>query len=62
MRVSRSAGQWQRIDRTKKTLPYLVYYLGPSANHRDEHVGWAGTILPVDHPWWDTHFVPNGWG
>lgn len=62
MRVSRATGQWQRIQRTKRALPYLEYALGPAARHRDEHVAWAGTILPVDDPWWDEHMTPNGWG
>ena len=21
---------------------------------------WHGTVLPVDHPFWQTHFPPNG--
>lgn len=62
MRTARAAGQWHRIERTRRTHPYLVYLLGPSREHRPEHVEWAGTVLPVDHPWWDTHFPPNGWG
>jgi len=62
MRVSRATGQWQRIQRTKTALPYLLYALGPAARHREEHVSWAGTILPVEDPWWDEHMTPNGWG
>ena len=62
MRTARTAGQWERIQRTRDLLPYLVYSLGPSQVHRDQHVGWAGLILPVDDPWWNTHFPPNGWG
>ena len=62
LRSARSAGQWQRIQRTKETQPYLLYELGPSENHREEHVSWAGTLLPVDHPWWRDHMTPNGYG
>ena len=62
MRTARAAGQWQRAQRTKKALPYLIYELGPSHEHRAEHVAWHGTLLPVDDPWWDTHMPPNGWG
>jgi hypothetical protein len=25
------------------------------------HRLWHGTILPVDDPWWETHFPPCGW-
>ena len=62
LRSARSAGQWQRIQRTKETMPFLLYELGPSENHREEHVSWAGTLLPVDHPWWRDHMTPNGYG
>jgi hypothetical protein len=62
MRSARAAGQWQRIQRSKAARPFLLYGLGPSEKHRPEHVSWAGTLLPVDHPWWQDHAPPNGWG
>lgn len=62
MRTARAAGQWQRIERTKRAAPYLLYRIGPSKEHRIEHLGWAGITLPVDDPWWSTHMPPNGWG
>ncbi|MDH5184890.1 MAG: phage head morphogenesis protein, partial [Gammaproteobacteria bacterium] len=62
LRSARAAGQWERAQRTKKSHPYLLYELGPSEQHRPEHVAWAGVILPVDDPWWQTHMPPNGWG
>src|SRR5690554_2979998 len=62
MRSARAAGQWQRIERNRNTHPYLIYELGPSQEHRAEHVAWAGTTLPVDHPWWDDHMPPNDYG
>ena len=30
--------------------------------HRDQHVAWEGTILPVDDPFWNIAATPNGWG
>lgn len=62
MRVAQAVGQWDRIQKTKSALPYLKYMLGPSERHREQHVKFAGTCLPVGHPWWDTHFPPNGYG
>ncbi|MCK9549620.1 phage minor head protein [Aquamicrobium sp.] len=61
-RSAYAAGQWERAQRTKGALPYLIYELGPSRVHRDHHVAIAGTVLPVDHAFWDTHYPPNGWG
>jgi len=62
LRTARSAGQWQRIERTMDSLPYLRYSLGPSEHHRQEHAAWDGTILPATDPWFDTHFTSNGYG
>lgn len=64
LRTARAAGQWERIERTKASHPYLQYELGPSKDHRVEHAAWAErpTILPVDDAWWRTHMPPNGWG
>lgn len=61
-RVARAVGQWQRIQRTKASRPFLQYQLGPSVEHRPEHVAWAGTIKSVDDPLWSTLMPPNGWG
>ena len=62
LRTSLAAGQWDRIDETRESHPYLLYQLGPSRTHRPVHVGWHGTLLPAGDPWWQSHFPPNGWG
>ncbi len=62
LRSARAAGQWERGQRTKAVLPYWLYCLGPSINHRPEHVAKEGIVLPVDDPFWDAWFCPNGWG
>jgi hypothetical protein len=56
-----AAGEWTRIQETKRVLPYLLYKKSLAKDPRDEHLRWVGTILPVDDPWWRTHFPPNGW-
>jgi uncharacterized protein with gpF-like domain len=61
MRSARAVGQWQRVQTTKETLPFLVYQLGPAERHRDLHIQWDGTTLPADDPWWLDHMPPNGW-
>lgn len=62
LRSARAAGQWERIERTKRLLPFLEYRLGPSENHRPAHQAKQGLILPVDDPFWDEWMPPNGWG
>ncbi|HUH37809.1 MAG TPA: phage minor head protein, partial [Spongiibacteraceae bacterium] len=62
LRTARQAGQWERIQRTASTHPYLIYLLGPSARHRPQHVAWAGTMLPIEDEFWQYAMPPNGWG
>lgn len=61
MRVSRAAGQWTRIQAAKADRPYLRYVAVMDRRTRLLHRQWHGTILPVDHEWWSTHFPPCGW-
>jgi SPP1 gp7 family putative phage head morphogenesis protein len=61
MRMSHAAGEWARIQRTKRSAPYLRYTAILDGRTRPLHRSWEGTILPVDHVWWKTHFPPNGW-
>jgi hypothetical protein len=62
VRTARAAGQWERIQRTKRGLPYLLYVRTASQEPRLQHLAWVGVILPVDHDFWNTHFPPNGFG
>ena len=62
MRAARAAGRWERAQATKDVLPYFLYVETTAEDPRQEHLEWVGTVLPIDHPWWDTHFPPNGWG
>lgn len=62
MRTSYAAGRWERIQRSKRAFPFLEYVTVDDGRVRPQHHAWHGTILPVDDPWWDTHYPPNGWG
>lgn len=62
VRTAHAAGEWERTQRTKAFLPYLLYTLSVAERRRPEHEGWVGIVLPVDHPWWHSHYPPNGWG
>mgnify|MGYP001810134951 FL=1 len=58
-----ASGRYQKQQQFKKTRPYWQYWHSPAVeNARPEHLSWHGTILPADHPWWKTHYGPNGWG
>ena len=62
MRTAYAAGQWDQIQRVKKTRPWLRYVAVLDGRTRPDHLAWHGTTLPIDDPWWDTHYPPNGWG
>lgn len=62
LRTSYMAGRWQRIERGKKLMPFIRYVSVMDGRERPEHHAWHGTVLPIDDPWWDTHFPPCGWG
>ncbi len=61
-RTAYGAGQWERAQRTKRVLPYFIYVESTATEKRPLHLTWVGTILPVDHPWWDDHYPPSAWG
>jgi hypothetical protein len=61
-KIDRAAAQWQRIQRTKRAMPYLLYQLGPRREACELHLKWDCVLLPVDDPWWRTHFPPNSNG
>lgn len=62
LRSAYQAGRWQQAVRLKESRPFLRLVAVLDTHTRPLHRAWHGTILPVDHPWWGTHFPPNGWG
>jgi SPP1 gp7 family putative phage head morphogenesis protein len=61
LRTGYAAGRWQQIQRTRERRPYLRYVAILDSRTRPRHRAWHGTVLPADHPFWQTHFPPNGW-
>lgn len=62
MRTSYAAGRWEAVQRTKAAMPYLRYVAVMDGATRAEHRAWHNLVLPVDHPFWNEHYPPNGWG
>lgn len=62
LRTARMAGRWAQYQRVKDRRPYLQYQTAGDARVRLEHAAWDNLVLPVDDPWWETHYPPNGWG
>lgn len=54
------AGHWnQLVSGGAKYLRYV--HADGVRNPRPQHVAWNGTVLPIEHDFWKTHYPPNGW-
>lgn len=60
MATSWAAGRMAQL--VQLDYRYWVYRHGGSREPRLQHLAWDGLILPPDHPFWQTHAPPNGWG
>lgn len=65
LNTSYAAGRYAQLTEPEFLTrnPYWRYkHMDGIANPRLQHVAWNGLVLPHDHPFWQTHFPPNGWG
>lgn len=60
MRTSYMAGRWAQLQRP--IFKFWIYRHGGSVEPRLHHLSWDGLVLERGHPFWTTHFPPNGWG
>lgn len=61
LRTANAAGRWSRVQRNKRLMPFLTYVQIDRPSAREAHKPFDGVTLPVDHPFWRTHYPPNGW-
>lgn len=65
MATSYAAGRYQQLTDPEllSVLPFWQYKHADGVMFpRPLHVAWSGLTLPPEHPFWTTHFAPNGWG
>jgi SPP1 gp7 family putative phage head morphogenesis protein len=60
-RQANGAESWNRVQEDKEILPLLQYQTIGDSRVRPEHVDQDNKTYPLDHPFWDTWFPPNGW-
>lgn len=60
-RMAYAAGRWERIQAAKASHPFLRYVTRADERVRQSHRQWHNVTLPVDDPWWQTHYPPCGW-
>ncbi|WP_084448683.1 phage minor head protein [Desulfovibrio inopinatus] len=56
-----AAGHYKRMMETAEARPLWLYDAILDSRTRPMHKTWDGKVLPYDHPWWRTHYPPNGW-
>ena len=61
VKAARSAVNYRSMMETKDLYPNLEYVRTTADHPRELHLDWVGTVLPKDHPWWDTHMPPSDW-
>lgn len=60
-RQAYAAGQWERMQASKRSHPYIRYVTMGDGLVRKTHAVWSNVTLPVDDAFWHTHFPPNGY-
>lgn len=58
---ARSAVQFKEALKSKALYPNLEFLASLSVDKRPEHLAYVGTVLPIEHPWWDDHLPPIAW-
>lgn len=64
LQVAYSVGHYRQMTDPDvlAARPYWRYVAVNDSRTRPAHRAWHNTVLPHDHPWWDTHFPPCGFG
>lgn len=60
-RQAYATGLWERVERSKRVMPYVRYITRGDDRVRPAHRAWDNLTLPVDDDFWKTHWPPNGW-
>lgn len=58
---ARQAADWQRFEQYADILPNLEWMPSTSANPGADHKVFWGTILPINHPFWNSHRPGDRW-
>lgn len=64
MAQSYAAGRYRQLTDPDylRLRPYWRYIHSGAREPRPQHLAWHGLTLRHDHPFWASHFPPNGWG
>jgi SPP1 gp7 family putative phage head morphogenesis protein len=60
-RSAQASRQWKGYEENADLFPNLKYMTVGDERVREDHKSLNGIIKPVNDPFWDTHYPPNGW-
>lgn len=61
MAAGTNGSRWVDMQESKETHPFLEYMTARDDRVRDGHARLDGIILPIDDPFWENYYPPNGW-
>jgi len=61
VKAARMAANLKKFKQSAHLYPNLEYIESVSVHQRALHLTWVGTILPIDHEWWNEHMPPSDW-
>lgn len=60
-RSAQASRQWKGFEENADLFPNLKYMTVDDGKVRQDHEKLHGIIKPVNDPFWNTHYPPNGW-
>lgn len=62
MRTAMMAGHYNNLMAARELRPLWRYVAVLDKKTRPSHGALSNLVFPWDHPFWNSHFPPNGWG
>lgn len=62
MRTAMMAGHYQSLMAARELRPLWRYVAVLDKKTRPSHASLSNLVFRWDHPFWNSHFPPNGWG
>jgi len=59
--TARAGKQWAKFEQQKSTKPMLTYKTQEDSRVRIEHRVLNNITRPINDPFWDLYYPPNGW-
>lgn len=59
--AAKAARRWQDCERKADLYPNLRYIAVQDKRTRESHAALHDCVIPIDHPFWDKYYPPNGW-